>query len=223
MDDHAPFARRRPALLLIGLSVLCLAATVPAGSGEGPAERKEAVRVAKKVERAEKGAHQTEEEREALRRFQEDVAEYAELHARLVARLGTPESVAAQKALAHALAVSRAKARPGDIFRPESEPVFRRLIAEQLEGPDALDARRTLLEGNPGDERPLVPVVLRVNGEYPIGAARSTVPPSVLLTLPPLPACLHYRFVGRELVLVDSVAGVIVDLLPAAAPDLSVS
>ena len=49
------------------------------------------------------------------------------------------------------------------------------------------------------------------------------MPPSVLLTLPPLPACLHYRFVGRELVLVDSEAGLIVDLLPAAAPDLAVN
>jgi hypothetical protein len=48
------------------------------------------------------------------------------------------------------------------------------------------------------------------------------VPPSVLLILPPLPACLHYRFVGRDLVLVDAVAQLIVDILPAAAPDLAV-
>jgi hypothetical protein len=223
MDDHARFARRRPALLLIGLSAFCLAAPVLAGPGEAPAEQKEAARVAKKVDKAKKPAHAAAEDREALRRFQEDVAEYGDLHARLVARLGTPESVAEQKALAHALAASRAKARPGDIFRPESEPVFRRLIAEQLQGPDALDARRALLEGNPAPERASVPVVLHVNGEYPIGAPRSTVPPSVLLSLPPLPACLHYRFVGRELVLVDSEAGLIVDLLPAAAPDFTVN
>ena len=64
--------------------------------------------------------------------------------------------------------------------------------------------------------------MVRVNAEYPLGAPRSTVPPSVLLTLPPLPACLHYRFVGRDLILVDSVAQLIVDFLPAAAPDLAV-
>jgi hypothetical protein len=57
---------------------------------------------------------------------------------------------------------------------------------------------------------------------YPPDAPRSTVPPSVLLILPPLPACLHYRFVGRDLVLVDAVAQLIVDILPAAAPDLAV-
>ena len=64
--------------------------------------------------------------------------------------------------------------------------------------------------------------MVRVNAVYPIGAPRSTVPPSVLVTLPPLPACLHYRFVDRDLVLVDSVAQLIVDVLPAAAPDLAV-
>ena len=78
-----------------------------------------------------------------------------------------------------------------------------------------------LLESDP-DEGVPVPVVVRVNAEYPAGAARSTVPPSVLLTLPPLPACLHYRFVDRDLILVDSVAQLIVDFLPAAAPDLAI-
>ena len=85
------------------------------------------------------------------------------------------ETVAAQKALAHAIAAKRAKARPGDIFRPEVEPVFRRLIAEQLEGPDAVAARKAVLEGNPEDPDS-VPVVVRVNAEYPPGAPRSTVP-----------------------------------------------
>ena len=60
-----------------------------------------------------------------------------------------------------------------------------------------------------------------VNVEYPVGSARSTVPPSVLLTLPPLPEALHYRFVGRDLLLVDSVAQLIVDFMPAAAPEVA--
>jgi len=57
---------------------------------------------------------------------------------------------------------------------------------------------------------------------YPLDAPRSTVPPSLLLTLPPLPSSLHYRFVRRDLILVDSVAQLVVDILPAAAPDLAV-
>jgi hypothetical protein len=223
MDDHASFARRGAARLLIGpLAALWLAVPVLAGPGQSPEEQNDA-KVAKKMEKALGMAHQAE----ALRHFEEELAEYAELHAKQVAKLGARlpadarGTVAAQKALAHAIAAKRVTAKPGDIFRPEVQPLFRRLIAEQLQGPDALDARRTLLEGNREDEDS-VPVVVRVNAEYPPGAERSTVPPSVLLTLPPLPACLHYRFVQRDLVLVDCVAQLIVDFLPAAAPDLAI-
>ena len=60
--------------------------------------------------------------------------------------------------------------------------------------------------------------MVRVNGAYPSGASRSTVPPSLLLALPPLPPSLHYRFVGKDLILLDAVAQIIVDFVSAAAP-----
>ena len=222
MDDHVSFVRRGAARLLIGLlAALCLVVPVLAGPSGGPDEKSEAAKVAKKVQKALGTAHQAEEEREALRHFQEDVADYADLHAQQLARLTSLEPVAVQEALARAMAAKRAKAEPGDIFRPEVQPLFRRLIAAQLNGPDALDARKAVVEGNPGLEEESVPIVVRVNAVYPLDAPRSTVPPSVLLTLPPLPSSLHYRFVGRDLVLVDSVAQLVVDLLPAAAPDLA--
>jgi hypothetical protein len=222
MRDHPSFARRGATRLLIGhLAALCLVVPVLAGPGERPDEKSEAAKVAKKMQKALATSHQAEEEREALRHFQEEVAEYADFHARQLAKLATRESVATQEALARAIEAIRVKARPGDIFQPEVQPLFRRLIAEQLEGPDGLDARKAVLEGNPEDADS-VPVVVRVNAEYPPGAPRSTVPPSLLLTLPPLPACLHYRFVDRDLVLVDSVAQLIVDFLPAAAPNLAI-
>ena len=223
MDDHASLARRGAARFLIGLlAALCLAVPVLAGPSEGHDEKSEAAKVAKKVQKALGTAHQAEEEREALRHFQEDVADYADLHAKQLAKLGALEPVAVQEALARAIEANRAKARPGDIFRPEVQPLFRRLIAEQLKGPDTLDARKAVVEGNPGLERESVPIVVRVNAVYPLDAPRSTVPPSVLLTLPPLPSSLHYRFVGRDLILLDSVAQLIVDVLPAAAPDLTI-
>ena len=218
----ASFARRSVARLLIGiLAVLCLAVPALAGPDERPEEKNEAAKVEKKMKKAHATADQAQDEREALRRFQDEVAGYADLHDKLLAKLASrEESIASQKRFERTMKAERAKARQGDIFRPEVQPLFRRLIAEQLTGPDARDARKAILEGNPGegDERP-VPVVVRVNAAYPSGASRSTVPPSVLVALPPLPACLHYRFVGRDLVLVDSMAGLIVDLLPAAAPD----
>ena len=76
------------------------------------------------------------------------------------------------------------------------------------------------MEGNPEKDEDSVPVAVRVNAQYPSGAALSTVPASVLATLPQLPAPLQYRFVGRNLILLDSVAGLIVDFLPAGTPPL---
>lgn len=223
MDDHASFARRSAARLLIGpVAALCLAVPVLAGPGQRPQEKNEAEKVARKVQKALGTARQAEEERDALRHFQEDVADYAEFHARQLAKFSSLEPVAVQEALAHAIEAKRAKAEPGDIFRPEVQPLFRRLIAEQLAGPDTLDARKAVTDGNPGLEEESVPIVVRVNAVYPLDAPRSTVPPSLLLTLPPLPSCLHYRFVGRDLILLDCVAQIIVDVLPAAAPDLAV-
>ncbi len=225
MDNHAPLARRSAARFLIGiLAALCLVVPALASADERSEEKSEAATVAKKVKKAHSTAEQAQDEREALRRFQEEVAHYAELHAKLLAKLAArEESTASQKNLAHAIKAERAKAKQGDIFRPEVQPLFRRLIAEQLAGPEARDARKAVLEGNPGEEGalPPIPVVVRVNAVYPPGASRSTMPPSILATLPPLPEPLHYRFVGRDLVLVDSSVGLIVDFLPAAMPDLA--
>ena len=219
MADHSSFACRR---MIVGLlATLGLILPAFASPDQKPQDKNEAARVAKKLAKALGNACQAEEERQALRHFQEAVAEYAELHAKQLGKVGSrDEPVATQKALAHAIEAKRAKAEPGDIFRPEVQPLFRRLISEQLEGPDARAAQKAVLEGNPADEEDSAPVVVRVNGLYPIGATVSTVPPSVLVTLPPLPSCLHYRFVDRDLILVDSVAQLIVDFLPAAAPAL---
>jgi hypothetical protein len=223
MDDHASLTRRGAARFLIGpLAALCLGVPVLADPGPVPQEKAEAAKVAKKVDKALATADQAEGDREALRHFQDAVAEYADFHARQLARLGTQESTATQKALARAMAANRAEARPGDIFQPEIQPLFRRLIAEQLEGPATLDARKAVVDGNPGLDGDSIPIVVHVNAVYPLDAPRSTVPPSLLLTLPPLPPSLHYRFVRRDLILVDSVAQLVVDILPAAAPDLAV-
>ena len=227
MQNHASYARRIAARFLVvvltafGLAVsgLVLPAVLPAdGSSEHEADK-----VARKVAKARGSAHQARAERDALQQFQENVEDYAELHTRQLAKLGPLEApLAMPQALARAIQAKRARAVPGDIFEPEIQPILRRLIAEQLVGPGALSARKTILEGNPGEEEDSPAIELRVNAEYPLGAPRSTVPASVLVTLPPLPESLHYRFVGRDLILVDSVAQLIVDLLPAAMPDLAV-
>lgn len=184
-----------------------------------PQDKGEAARVAKKVERARhRAAHEAKDELEAIRDFRKRLDRYVRVHENQLARLGRQNAVTAQ-ALAGAIVKDRERAKPGDVFIDEIRPLLKKLIAEQLKGPGARPAQKALQEGDPDEDvTDSVPVALGVNAVYPMGAARSTVPPSVLLILPPLPECLHYRFVGRDLLLVDSVAQVIVDILTDAVP-----
>ena len=46
------------------------------------------------------------------------------------------------------------------------------------------------------------------------------MPPKLLLQLPPLPKNVEYRFVGKTLILYDSLSNLIIDYLPGAAPAL---
>jgi hypothetical protein len=222
MKTKTPMTGRiAPRILAGSLATLWLLAPALARPMESPQEKVEAARVAKKVEKAKSAKHEAREELEGLQRFQRQVDKYARIHENQLARLGKQEAVTA-KALADAIEADRAKARQGDVFVPEVQPLLRHLIAEQLKGPDTQAAVKAVVEGNPSKEAGAVPVVPRVNAVYPSGATRSTVPPSLLFSLPPLPECLHYRFVNRDLILVDSVAQIIVDYLPAAAPALGV-
>lgn len=208
-------------ILLGSLATLWLGAPALAHPLESPQEKVEAAKVAKKVEKAKSAKRVAKDELEALEHFQKQLAKYVRIHESQLERLRKRQAVTAG-ALAAAIAEDRARAKQSDVFLPEIQPLLRRLIAEQLQGPDTLAARKAVVEGNPAKEEGSVPVVPRVNAVYPTGATRSTVPPSLLLSLPPLPECLHYRFVNRDLILVDSLAEVIVDFLPGAAPALGV-
>ena len=65
---------------------------------------------------------------------------------------------------------------------------------------------------------PLKPIPLRVNDRYPRNMPLQSTPPTLLLNLPRLPDELHYRIVGRDLVLYDVTADLIVDLISNAVP-----
>jgi hypothetical protein len=131
-----------------------------------------------------------------------------------------------QEALAEAIRRSGPRPRPGHVFVPDIQPFFRRLLAPELEGPGSAETREKVAEGNPQPARglpkdpdvkpenvPLVPYA-----DYPLDAPVSTVPPPILLKMPQLPKELEYRFVGRDLVLRDNVANIIVDFIPRAIP-----
>jgi len=213
-----------PLLGVIALAILASGPLAHARSFEPAQDKAEAARVAKKVEKARhRAAKEVKHELEAVRDFTKRLDRYARLHNNYLSRLGGQTAVTAQ-GLFEAIVKDRAKAEQGDVFISEIRPLLKRLIAEQLAGADGAAARKALVEGNPGaspePDTARVPVLARVNLAYAEGATRSTVPPSILLTLPTLPECLHYRFVGRDLLLVDSVAQNIVDVLTDAAPPL---
>jgi hypothetical protein len=60
------------------------------------------------------------------------------------------------------------------------------------------------------------PPPLHVNMAWPTEVTFEFVPPQLLQVLPPLPVELQYRIIGRDLVLWDHHADLIVDFLPGA-------
>jgi hypothetical protein len=187
----------------------------------------------KSARRAAEGTHDTAKlEAEALDEMEDRVEDYvkkvhkpaAKRAPALPDRATAEQIVAHQRALAQAIRALRAQARPGDLFVPEVQPIVKRIIAAELAGRAGAPARKEILGGNPPvdpDRDDRMTVKLAVNADYPAAAALSTVPPSVLLTLPLLRKEVEYHFVGRDLVLLDVEANVILDFLRAAAPPLT--
>jgi hypothetical protein len=117
--------------------------------------------------------------------------------------------VAEKQTLADRVRAARFGAKPGDIFTPEVQPVLKRLLKPAFKGTDGAENKNTIAEEKPA-------VALKVNSPYPEKEPLSTVPPDVLKQLPQLPKDLEYRFVRKHLILFDSRANLIVDVLPNA-------
>jgi len=59
---------------------------------------------------------------------------------------------------------------------------------------------------------------VQINQSYPENVPLQSTPPTLLLNLPELPESLEYRILGRDLVLRDSDANIVVDYVPNALP-----
>jgi hypothetical protein len=193
--------------------IVLLAGAVGAGGAAASAPATQAATQAQEEKRVNPNA-------KAIAEFQEEVAEYIELHRKLEATLpdlpieATPEQIdQRQRALGALVQKERRGAKQGDIFEREVRPVIRKLLAGLFSRPDGQRLRVTINEENPGEV-----VKLTVNGRYPDTIPISTVPPQVLSLLPQLPPELEYRFIGTTLILLDSHAHIIVDYLTAAVP-----
>jgi hypothetical protein len=153
---------------------------------------------------------------DVLHRFEQSIQQYMTVHRAVERQLPALTVTADARAIdlaitmrAAGMRLARATARQGDIFAPETARVFRARIIKALESHDYLVADLLLPADEDGDAPP-PPVV---NGTFAWRTAIAT-PPCVLATLPSLPEELQYRFVGRDLVLVDIEANLIVDVLP---------
>lgn len=170
-------------------------------------------------------AHSQPADADGVLRFLRAAEDYTFMHRQIERRLpalevnANPETIRrAIDAMAAAVRAARPDARQGDLFNPAVEAAIRLRIVRALRvhgfTPDDVMASE-LAEGvDPGA------VTLRVNGRFPwaIGTAMF---PCVLEALPPLPPELQYRIVGRDLVLIDIHASLIVDILPFALGELT--
>ena len=148
------------------------------------------------------------------------VREYVELHRAAAANTepeemcGDPEQLYERAAaFAAEIRALRPSARTGDVFTPPVASFFRAMLAS---GAPARYDVPTLLDEMDEEGRPGV-FTLEPHASFPWDAGNMT-PPGLLRLLPELPEELEYRFVGRDLVLLDVRANLIVDVLEAALP-----
>lgn len=155
----------------------------------------------------------------AMAAFQERVKEFLALKDKLrdglppLSKEATPEELYKhQVALSGRIREARRTAKPGDVFNPDMRVVIRTLMAQVFGGPDGRQLKADIMDENPGRIR------VSINQRYPENVPLSTVPPQVLAGLPKLPPDLEYRFLGRALILLDTEAQLIVDLMENAIP-----
>jgi hypothetical protein len=128
--------------------------------------------------------------------------------------LSAADLLRAELAFAAEIRTRRHDAQMGDLFTAEVQRTFRKLIARTIGEHEMAMAdflNEFLAVVIPGGSRPAV------NQRFPwqLGSA---MPGCLLEVLPALPQGLQYRLVGRDLILLDLDANLVVDILPEALP-----
>ena len=159
------------------------------------------------------------EDAAALSTMNDRVRDYLALHTKIEASLpklpenATPQQIDKnQRAFENLMRKTRATAKQGDIFTPQAQPVIRKLMANIFGGDAGKQLKLSIMDENSPN------VKVAVNGRYPDNVPLSTIPPQILQTLPKLTEDLEYRFVGNDLILLDTHAHTIADFIPNAFP-----
>jgi hypothetical protein len=151
--------------------------------------------------------------------FENRVKAYMKLRNRVKARLpklskdSTPEQIESyRKSFEEQLRAARAGVKSGDIFRAGVAAYIRKTLRTEFQGKDRAELRDIVFEA----ETQGVP--LRVNYPYPEKSELSEMPATLLIKLPQLPKEVRYRFVGRNMLLVDRDNNLIIDYMVDALP-----
>lgn len=211
------FGRRRLVLHVVAAACIALGAcrgpekpAPPPPTSETPAEAPPTERVVGPL---------SEADAKALATMNDRLREYIDLHRRIEATLpglpdnATPEQIDRnQRQFERKIREARRTAKPGDIFTPEARPVIIRLLAAVFSGSRGRDLKASIMDENPHE------LARVVNARYPDSVPLSTVPPEVLQTMPKLTEDLEYRFIGDDLILLDTHAHVVADFIADALP-----
>ena len=159
------------------------------------------------------------QEKRTVATFEQRVKDYVKLRNRIKVKVpklskdSTPEQIAVfEKASVEALLVARAGAKAGDLFTPDVAQLIRTTLKREFKPTEKKEIRKVVLEA----EAARAP--LRVNYPYPDTSEFTEMPAKVLLRLPQLPKEVKYRYVGRNLFLVDTDNNLIIDYMLDALP-----
>jgi ABC-type transporter MlaC component len=159
-------------------------------------------------------------DKETIKRFEERVKQYVKLRDSVKEKVpklskdSTPEQIqAAENAFVEALRTARAGARPGVLFTPDITQYIRATLKRVFTPTDKKEIRKVVL-----DKETNIRVPLRVNYPYPDAKEFVEMPATLLLKLPQLPKQVKYRYVGRNLMLVDTDNNLIIDYMVDALP-----
>ena len=151
--------------------------------------------------------------------FKMAVQRYVSLRAQVLAEVpplrvtkDVTEILQRSDALAYSIQRARRNAEQGEFFDDTCARTIAEQFAHALNGFDVADFM-VGLQDEPSDRRPP-----EVHMRYPRGASMATMPANLLNVLPELPNWLEYRLIGRDLVLRDVDAALILDYFTDAMP-----
>jgi hypothetical protein len=152
--------------------------------------------------------------------FKERVDGYVKVHNEAESKVpkltetNDPAKVTTREAALAAMIKSlRPAAKEGDIFGTDFRTVLEREVRKDFRSRSAAD-RKALIQELPAKMK------IAVNMTYPSGLPLATFPARLLQKLPDLPPELEYRIVGRNIVLRDSTANIIVDIAREIVPTI---